>query len=132
METARRLGLVSKRFRQIAEPFEFQAIAVTGLQQLQGLVTRLKNASARECIRIEHMFLCDLTKDLALDTESNREAFRSSNMPSFVEQARKNAQKGARNRWIAPMVRKAEILMRVYTLVIVFLRCCGFEGILDR
>ena len=55
------------------------------------------------------MFLCDLTKDLALDTQSHREAFRSSNMPSFVEQARKEVQKGARNRWIAPMVKKAEM-----------------------
>ena len=64
-ETARSLGLVSKRFHAIAETFEFRFISVSGSKQLEQLVTRLKSfesENGHRNINIRHLFICDYTK----------------------------------------------------------------------
>ena len=68
-ETARSLGLVSKRFRAIAETFEFRHISVSGPNQVEHLVTRLKSIESENDhphINIQHLFVCDYTKEHAL------------------------------------------------------------------
>ena len=68
-ETARSLGLVSKRFRAVAETFEFRHISVSGPNQVKQLVTRLESfesENGHRNINIQHLFICDYTEEHAL------------------------------------------------------------------
>ncbi|KAL5518419.1 hypothetical protein ACEPAH_101 [Sanghuangporus vaninii] len=89
-KTARQLGLVSKAFRVIAEPMELRAIAVSGLEHLQCVISkveRLRHVSRDRYKRkrmsakygTKHLFICELTKEhaLAVDTESERSIVRN-------------------------------------------------------
>ncbi|KAH8111479.1 hypothetical protein DFH11DRAFT_609900 [Phellopilus nigrolimitatus] len=69
--TARRLGLVSKYLRELAEPFEFRALEVTGTAMIENAVDRLQNADAyfkargRANLGVRHLILCDYTREHA-------------------------------------------------------------------
>ncbi|KAI5122708.1 hypothetical protein M0805_009761 [Coniferiporia weirii] len=77
--TARKLGLVSKYFRTIAEPFEFRTLVINGSDQLSRVLARLKrmqearlsgSMSGGAGVNIQHLFISDLKMEhaLALDT----------------------------------------------------------------
>ncbi|EJC99975.1 uncharacterized protein FOMMEDRAFT_170065 [Fomitiporia mediterranea MF3/22] len=73
-ETARRLGLVSKHFRAIAEPIELRTIKISGIEQLQWYFVRLEKlygsttepGSNKTPFYVEHLFISELTAKHAL------------------------------------------------------------------
>lgn len=73
--TARRLGLVSKRFRSAAEPIELRYIAVSGLTQLRGVFTRLnmwKLPRGDELqVDVRHLFISELEETHAYAREES-------------------------------------------------------------
>ena len=84
-QTARKLGLVSKSFRLLAEPRELHAIAVSGLEQLRTVFTKVerlrseleKRGRGQRVLRkydTKHLFICELTKEhaLSIDSEAKR------------------------------------------------------------
>ncbi|OCB90791.1 hypothetical protein A7U60_g1976 [Sanghuangporus baumii] len=84
-KTARQLDLVSTTFRVIGEPMELRAIAVSGLEHLQCIISkveRLRHVSRDRYRRkrvsakygTKHLFIRELTKEhaLAVDTESEQ------------------------------------------------------------
>ncbi|KAI0631427.1 hypothetical protein C8Q77DRAFT_1218919 [Trametes polyzona] len=58
--TARSLSLVSKYVREVAAPYRFQSLAISGMEQMSELVTRLE-ATPPHLRRIRHLFLSDWT-----------------------------------------------------------------------
>ncbi|KAI5122699.1 hypothetical protein M0805_009752 [Coniferiporia weirii] len=74
-ETARSLGLVSKYFRSIAEPLEFRALVVSGLDQLKATLARLEKARESCSLRngpdgknevdVQHLFISEYKSEHA-------------------------------------------------------------------
>lgn len=54
--TARSLARLSKYFREVSDPFRYQSIAISGLDQIVELVSQLQNVPNRP---IRHLFLSD-------------------------------------------------------------------------
>ena len=70
-DTARRLGLVCKYFREIAEPLEFRFLSISGFLQLENVSTRLAKAMGQSRkLRIEHLLICDYNEKYALWSDS--------------------------------------------------------------
>ncbi|KAI5122716.1 hypothetical protein M0805_009769 [Coniferiporia weirii] len=86
--TARRLGLVSKYFRTIAEPLEFRTLVIAGPDQLRRVRARLKRMQevglsgsmvGGAGVNIQHLFISDLKMEhaLALDAAPTKPVHRS-------------------------------------------------------
>ena len=64
-ETAREIGLVSRRLRCIAEPLELRTVALSGHEQLSRFYKakwmRIKNSQGR--LQIWHLFICELLEE---------------------------------------------------------------------
>ena len=70
-DTARRLGLVCKYFREIAKPLEFRFLSISGFLQLENVSTRLAKAMGQSRkLRIEHLLICDYNEKYALWSDS--------------------------------------------------------------
>ncbi|KAI5122709.1 hypothetical protein M0805_009762 [Coniferiporia weirii] len=80
--TARRLGLVSKYFRAIAEPLEFRALVIAGPERLKTTFSRLERArtvlsteskSGWDRVGVRHLFICEYNAEhtLGLDAPDN-------------------------------------------------------------
>ncbi|KAI0354467.1 hypothetical protein OH77DRAFT_1496737 [Trametes cingulata] len=63
--TARSLALVSKYVREVAAPYLYQSLAISGVEQTSELVTRL-DATPPHLRRIRHLFLSDWTHSKTL------------------------------------------------------------------
>ncbi|KAI0370774.1 hypothetical protein BV20DRAFT_930771, partial [Pilatotrama ljubarskyi] len=58
--TARTLALVSHYFREVATPYLYQSLAISGMEQMSELVARL-DVTPPHLRRIRHLFLSDWT-----------------------------------------------------------------------
>ncbi|KAI8977780.1 hypothetical protein BD414DRAFT_517027 [Trametes punicea] len=56
--TARSLALVSRYFRDVSAPYLYQSLAISGMEQMNELVTRL-DVTPPHLRRIRHLFLSD-------------------------------------------------------------------------
>lgn len=72
--TARSLGLVSKYYREVVHPFQYQSIAVSGQFQVSELECRLER-TLPHMRRVRNIFISDSAKDNQFDAALKSSAF---------------------------------------------------------
>ncbi|KAI5122698.1 hypothetical protein M0805_009751 [Coniferiporia weirii] len=85
-KTARSLRLVSKDFYSFAEPLEFRALAIIGLDQLKATITRLERVKGSDSLQhgldgkaevdVQHLFICEYIPEDVTDNPHDAELFR--------------------------------------------------------
>ncbi|KAI5122686.1 hypothetical protein M0805_009739 [Coniferiporia weirii] len=85
-KTARSLKLVSKDFYSFAEPLEFRALAIIGLDQLKATITRLEKVKetgslqpgldGKAKIDVRHLFICEYIPEDIVENPQDAELFR--------------------------------------------------------